>query len=242
MSDDPTEIKPPQLAYHNPYEPINPYDDGMPIPPPPPPPLQRKKRWQGPLVLSIIVALLLILIVAGSFTLGKLNLTAISHTPTPTLQPSPTLQLSPTLRPTASSQKTPIDLYAQDFNSFYGAFTQAMTTGKYDLGSTISSAFTLSCDASPTPPCTYNWLNIYQMLSGGHLGFSFPYIATYTNDSCKNIPYPVMAYTYTVVQYTQDGTMNAPTHGDAVLAFSDEYIGENTTQWHWEGVILQSSC
>ena len=236
MSDDPTEIKPAQSAYYNPYEPINPYYGGIPIPPPPPPPPSRKKRWQVPLVFYIIVAILLILAAAGSFTLGKLNLTAISHSSTPTQQPSPTLH------PTTPSHNTPIDLYAQDFNSFYGAFTQAMTTGKYDIGSTISSAYTLSCDASPTPPCTYDWLNTYHMLSGGHLGFSFPYIATYTNDSCKNIPYPVMAFTYTVVQYTQDGVINAPTHGDAVLVFSLSYIGENTSQWHWEGVILQSSC
>jgi len=110
------------------------------------------------------------------------------------------------------------------------------------LGSTISSAYKLACDPSPTPSCTYDWLNTYHMLTGGHLGFSFPYNATYTNDSCNNIAYPVRAFTYTVVQYTQDGVIKAPTSGDAVMIFSLLYIGENTSQWHWEGIILQSSC
>jgi hypothetical protein len=41
---------------------------------------------------------------------------------------------------------------------------------------------------------------------------------------------------------TQDGTIKVPTSGDAVMIFSLDYIGENMSQWLWEGVILQSTC
>jgi hypothetical protein len=237
MSDDPTEIKPVWPAY-NPYEPGNPYYSDTSIPPPPP---SYRKRRRILLVVSVIVAILLIFAGVGSFLFMKLNAGISTHSSTSTRNTSPTS--SPTSHLTAApSANGQSDLYSQNFTAFYGAFTQAMSTGQYDLGSTISSAYKLACDPSPTPSCTYDWLNTYHMLTGGHLGFSFPYNATYTNDSCNNIAYPVRAFTYTVVQYTQDGVIKAPTSGDAVMIFSLLYIGENTSQWHWEGVILQSSC
>jgi hypothetical protein len=236
MSDDPTEIKPAWPSY-NPYEPVNPYYGDTPTPPPPP---SYKKRRHVVLVVSVLVAMLLVAATVGSLLVVKLNQSVSSHAPTSTHSPFPTS--SQTVHPTAPPVNGQSDLYSQNFTSFYGAFSQAMTTGQYDLGSTVSQAFKLSCDPSPNPPCTYDWLNTHQMLTERHLGFSFPYNATYTNDSCNNIAYPVRAFTYTVVQYTQDGIIKVPTSGDAVMIFSLSYISENTSQWHWEGVILQSSC
>jgi len=220
------------------------------IPPPPPPEYYMHQRTGKAWKVAIPFVLILFGLALGLLIYPMIN--ALHH---PTIASSPTpfvpFSLPPTkaqttiLHPTNTTAigASSSGLYSQDFNSFYGTFIQDMTAGKYeDISSSVGSSFQLSCDNSPSPPCAYGWLSVYHMLIGGHLTFSFPYNGTYIYDSCKNIPYPINADTYTVVRYDQDGSINAPSSGDAVLDFGDEAISDNTNQWFWGGVILQGSC
>ena len=231
------------------------------IPPPPPPEYYMHQKTGKAWKIAIPVVILLLGVTVGILMYPIIN--ALYH---PTVAASPTPFIPFSLPPTtvATLQHTPTPtkvpsinkgsgLHAQDFKSFYGAFTQDITSGKFDLlGSSVvdTSSFQLSCDNSTSPPCTYAWISVDNMLNGGQLILSSAsggpgpssYDVAYTNDSCKNISDPINAYTYTLVHYDQDGSLNAPSVGDAVLAFVDTAINTNTDQWIWEGVILQGSC
>lgn len=238
----------------------NPYLVDGSIPPPPPPEWSMHQRtgkaWK--IVLSALIAVSILLTSTFIYIIRfESGITAHNSTyNTISVGKATTPQYTPTLPPTptkVSSANKGSGLYAQDFKSFYGAFTQDITSGKFDLlGSSVvdTSSFQLACDNSTSPPCTYAWISVDNMLNGRHLIFSSAsggpgpssYDVIYINDSCKNIPYPVRAYTYTMVHYDQDGSLNAPMVGDAVLAFVDTAINSNTNQWIWEEVILQGSC
>src|SRR6266700_8027005 len=239
------------------------------IPPPPPPEYYMHQRTGRVWKVFIPFVLLLFGLVLGVLvypTINELYHHSVAANPTPfvpfanpasqTQTPTPTPQAQITPTPTTNAAATVhklSGLHSQDFKSFYKAFTQDIYSGKFDeLGSSVvdTSSFQLSCDNSPSPPCTYAWISVDNMLHGRHLIFSSAsggpgpssYDVTYINDSCKHIPYPVRAYTYTMVHYDQDGLLNAPKVGDAVLAFVDTAINSNTDQWIWEEVILQGSC
>jgi hypothetical protein len=221
------------------------------VPHPPPPSKGNRFKKIG---LSLLVAISILLASTFTYIIGFESGTTTHRQNSSASRPisigsggAPALQHTPT-------QVTPPNngsgLYSQDFKSFYTAFTQDLTNGMFDLGGSVGSSFQLACDNTTTPPCTYGWSDVYQMLKGGHLIFHYPcdgpgtcpIDGAYTNDSCKNIPYPVRAYTYTVEKYDQDGSINAPNIGESVFAFVDEAINANTNQWLWDGVILQSAC
>ncbi len=230
----------------------NPYLAGGSIPPPPPPEWsmhQRKgKAWK--IVIAVLVTVF-ILLTSTLIYIIRFGSGITAHNNTISVGKAKTLQHTPTPTKVPSTNKGS-GLHAQDFKSFYKAFTQDITSGKFDLlGSSVvdTSSFQLSCDNSTSPPCTYAWISVDNMLNGRQLILSSAsgpgpssYGTPYIHDSCKNIPYPINAYTYTVVHYDQDGSINAPMVGDAALAFVDTYINANTNQWLWDGVILQGSC
>ncbi len=216
----------------------------------PPPPPKTPSRRIGKIVTGVLYIIVVIAASTFAYIIGFKSGTTIHSQNSSTYSPvsissggTPALQHTPTTNNGSG-------LYSQDFKSFYSAFTQQLMAVNYVPDSSVSLSFELSCDNTTTPPCAYGWSDVYQMLKGKHLIFSYPcdgpgncpIDGAYTNDSCKNIPYPVRAYTYTVEKYDQDGSINAPTIGEAVLAFFEVAISGNTNQWLWEGVILQSSC
>jgi hypothetical protein len=149
------------------------------IPPPPPPEWYMHQRtgkaWKVfiPFVLLLFGLMLGILVYP---TINELYHRSVSASPTPFVPFAlpPTKAQTPIPHPTntTATGATSSGLHSQDFKSFYGAFTQDITSGKFDLlGSSVvdTSSFQLSCDNSTAPPCTYAWISVDNMLNGGQL-------------------------------------------------------------------------
>src|SRR5258708_6437265 len=135
----------------------NPYLVSIPPPPPPKWSMHKRKDKAWKIVIPVLVAVLILLISTFIYVI-RFGITAHNSTyHTISVGKATTPQYTPTLPPTptkVSSANKGSGLYAQDFKSFYDAFTQDITSVKFHLlGSSVvhTSSFQLSSYNSTAP-------------------------------------------------------------------------------------------